>query len=144
MSGRLSESRGYGEKDTVFRNLNVSLTGDYTINRLSNLSGNMDFTASQNESGNEVGGEDTTGSRLLSGGVVYRNGRPFGVYNLTFSSNLTASKQIDSTIPTATWRWYSAFHYRLGLLSTSLGFQVAEAASGNVTKSMNFQATRIF
>ena len=143
-SARMSDSRSYGEKDSVFRDFGVNLVGDVAFDRLSSLSGNMNFSASQNESENTAGGEDTSGSRLLSGGLAYQNARPFGLYNLQFSSDLIASKQVDSDMPTATWRWESVFRYSLGLLSTSLRFQVAEASNGNVSKSMNFQATRSF
>ena len=144
VSARLSDSRSYGEKDTVFDDLGVSLISDYTINRLSSFSGNMDFSASQNESENEAGEKDVSGSRALSGGLAYRNSRPFGVYNLKFTSNLTGSKQIDSAMPSTILRWNAAFRYSLGLLSTSLTFQASESASGTLAKSMNFQATRTF
>lgn len=143
-SGRLSDSRSYGEKDTVFDDFGVSVISDYAIDRLSSLSGNLDFSASQNESETDTGGTDVSGSRLFSGGLAYRNGRPFGIYNLQFTSNLTGSKQIDSSIPTATMRWESIFRYSLGLLSTTLGFRVAESPGGVVSKSLNFQATRSF
>lgn len=141
---RLSDSRSYGDKDTVYNDFGASLVSDYTINRLSSMSGNMNFNASQNVSEDEVGVETTSGSRALSGGVSYRNARPFGVYNLQFTSSLFGSKKIDSPLPSSSLRWESMFRYSLGLLSTSLNFRATESAGGNVTKSMNFQATRSF
>ena len=144
VSTRLSDSRGYGIKDSVYDHFGVTLNSDYTINRLSSLSGDMDFSASHNESENEVGENVVTGSRLLNGGMSYRNSRPFGVYNLKFSSSLTGSKQIDSADPATVLRWEGTFRYSLGLLSTSLGLLATKSANGGVTKSMNFQATRTF
>lgn len=144
LSSRLSDSRGYGERDTVYDDFGANLTSDYAINRLSGLSGNMDYSASQSESENDAGGKDTSGSRVISGGLVYHNSRPLGIYNLQFSSSLAGSKQIDSSVPTATLRWDASFRYSLGLLSTSLSFRASKSASGVVSKSMNFQATRSF
>lgn len=144
LSSRLSDSRGYGERDTVYDDFGASLVSDYAINRLSSLSGNMDFSASQNETENDAGGKDTSGSRVLSGAATYRNSRPLGIYNLQFSSSLAGSKQIDSPVPTTTLRWDASFRYSLGLLSTSLNFRASKSASSSVSKSMNFQATRSF
>ena len=120
------------------------MNSDYNINRLSSLAGDLDFSASRNESENEMGDNVVTGSRLLSGGMSYRNSRPFGVYNLKFSSSLTGSKQVDSADPTTVLRWEGSFRYSLGLLSTSLGLLASKSANGSVVKSMNFQATRTF
>lgn len=143
-SGRVGDSRAYGEKDTVYDDFSANLASDYTINRLSSLSGNMNFSANQSETEDADGEKITSGSRILSGGVSYRNDRPLGIYNLQFSSLLSGSKQIDSSVPTATWRWEGLFRYNLGLLSTTLALRVTESAGGSLTKSMNFQATRRF
>lgn len=144
LSGQLSDSRSYGEADSVFDNLGINLSTEYAINRLSNMSGNMNFSASQSENEDASGVKVTQGTRLLSGSLSYRHGRPFGVYNLSFSSSLTGSKQIDSPRPSAVLRWTGDFRYSLGLLSTSLGFRASESPGGNLSKSMNFQATRSF
>jgi hypothetical protein len=144
LSSRLSDSRGYGERDTVYDDFGASLISDYAINRLSSLSGNVDFSASQNETENDAGGKDTSGSSVISGGLGYRNSRPLGIYNLQFSSNLAGSKQLDSSVPTTTLRWDASFRYSLGLLSTTLNFRASRSPSGVVSKSMNFQATRSF
>jgi hypothetical protein len=144
LSGHVSDSRTYGETDSVFDNLGVNLSSEYGINRLSNMSGNLNFSASQSENEDDTGAKITSGSRLLSGSLSYRHGRPFGVYNLRFDSSLTGSKQIDSPQASATLRWEGGFQYSLGLLSTSLRFRATETPGGKLTKSMNFQATRSF
>jgi hypothetical protein len=144
MSSRLNDSRSYGERDTVFDIFGASLVSDYAINRLSSLSGNVDFSATQNELENDAGGKDTSKSSVISGGLGYRNNRPLGIYNLQFSSNLAGSKQLDTSVPTTTLRWDASFRYSLGLLSTTLNFRASKSASGVVSKSMNFQATRSF
>lgn len=144
VSGRMSDSRSFGSTDTVFNSIGVNVVGDYKINRLSSMSGNMNFAASQNESESELTGKLASGARTLGGGLAYRNSRPFGIYNLQFTSNLTGNKIIDSPQPTTTLRWESLFRYSLGLLTTSLTFRVSETAGGTLTKSMNFQATRSF
>lgn len=143
-SSRVGDSRSYGERDTVFNDFGASVNADYEISRLSSVSGNIDFSASQSETENETGETNVDGTRTLGGGAAYWHQRPFGIYNLQFSSNLTGSKQIDSPQPTSTLRWESLFRYSLGLLSTSLTFRVSETPGGTVTKSMSFQATRSF
>ncbi|MDT8383950.1 MAG: hypothetical protein RRB22_06010 [Gammaproteobacteria bacterium] len=143
-STRAGDSRSYGERDAVFNDFGASVNADYEISRLSSVSGNMDFSASQSETENEAGGKEVSGNRTLGGGAAYRHQRPFGIYNLQFSSNLTGSKQIDSPQPSSTLRWESLFRYSLGLLTTSLTFRVSETPGGTVTKSMSFQATRSF
>lgn len=144
VSGRASDSRSYGERDNVFNDFGMNVIADYTINRLSHVSGNADFSANQSETEDDTGDTTTTGSRIMSGGLAYRHNRPFGVYNLRFTSNLTGSKQIDSDFPSTTLRWESLFRYSLGLLTSSLTFRMTENAGGSVSKSMNFQATRSF
>jgi hypothetical protein len=141
---RVSDSRTFGETDSVFQQFGVAITQDMAINRQSHLSGNMSYQASQTETENSVGEMATGGSRSLSGTMSYGHGRPFGVYNLRFTSGLTGSKRIDSAIPTTTVRWDGIFRYRLGLLSTSLSFRALKSASGTVSKSMAFRATRSF
>jgi len=144
VSGRLNDSRSYGNRDTAYNDFSASLVSDYAISRLSSVSGNLNFIASQSESENEAGEKSTSGARNLAGGMSYRHGRPFGIYNMQFTTRLTGSKRIDSVIPTATLRSESQIRYSLGRLSTSLSFRLTESAGGSVTKSMNFQATRSF
>jgi hypothetical protein len=144
VSSRLSDSRSFGENDTVFNDFGLNMVADYTISRLSNVSGNMNYSASQNEADSDVTGKVVSGVRTLGGGMAYQHSRPFGVYNLRFSSSLSGSKQIDSPQPTTTLRWDGMFRYSLGLLATSLTLRVSETPGGALTKSMSFQATRSF
>jgi hypothetical protein len=144
VSARVNDSRSFGEKDTVYDDFSVNYNSDLTFNRLSSMSGNANFQTSRNEAEDAAGATVVSTSKSMSGGVAYRNNRPFGVYNLQFTSNLLGSKQIDSETPSTTLRWESVFRYSLGLLSTSLSFRLSESAGGNSTKSMNFQATRSF
>lgn len=141
---RLSDSRTFGETDSVFQQFGVTLTQDLAINRQSRLSGNMSYQASQAETEDGIGEVATSGSRSVNGSMSYGHNRPFGVYNLRFTSDLRGSKQIDSDIPTTTVRWDGIFRYKLGMLSTSLSFRAVKSASGTVSKSMAFRATRSF
>lgn len=141
---RVNDSRSYGEADAVFQSFGVNLVQDMAINRLSSMSGNLNYDASRSETENSLGGVTTSSSQNLLGSLSYHHDRPFGVYNLRFSSVLTGSKQINSEIPSTSLRWESLFRYSLGLLTTSLNFRLAESAGGDLAKSMNFQATRSF
>jgi len=144
VSGRVNDSRSFGDAESVFDSFSLNYNTDITLSRLSNMSGNANYQVSQSESKSAMGEEVESLSRSLSGGVSYRNNRPFGVYNLLFTSSLQGGKQVGSVTPTSTLRWEGTFRYSLGLLSTSLGFRASESAGGNITKSMNFQATRTF
>lgn len=144
INARLSDSRSFGEQDTVFDNLGVTYSADISFNRLSSMSGNMNFSASRNESENELGGTTTTTTKSVFGNLSYQHGRPFGIYNLRFTTNLLGSRQLDSPTPSSTLRSESVFRYSLGQLSTSLSLRLSESAGGALTKSMNFQATRSF
>lgn len=145
INARLSDSRSFGgEGERVFNSFGATYSGSFTFNRLSNISGNISFSASQNESENEAGVTTTDGIRNLLGGLSYLHNRPFGVYNLRFSSDLQGSRQIDSPESTATLRSESAFRYSLGKLSTSLSLRFSESAGGVLSKGLNFQATRSF
>ena len=144
IGGRLNDSRSFGDSDTVFNGFSLTYNTDLTLSRLSSLSGNAYYQATQSEVEVEEEGKTESSSRNLAGGVSYRNTRPFGIYNLRFTTSLHGSKQIDSVTPTSTLRWEGAFSYSLGLLSTSLSMRASESAGGNIVKSMNFQATRTF
>jgi len=143
INSRLSDSRSFSVKDTVFNSFNLSYSTDLSITRLSSMTGNANYQASRNTSEDDEG-KTTNTNKNLTGGMTYRNNRPFGIYNLLFTSQLQANRQIDSPTPLTTLRWQSIFRYSLGLLSTSLSFRVVESVGGNVVKSMNFQATRTF
>ncbi|MBL1275556.1 MAG: hypothetical protein COB30_005675 [Ectothiorhodospiraceae bacterium] len=144
VSMRLSDSRSYSEEETAYNDFGFNVVSDYTVNRVSSFSGSINFSASQNQLVDDAGEDVTDGSRILNGGLSYRNSRPFGIYNLQFSSKLIGSKQIDSDVPTTAVRIESLFRFSLGLLATTLGARISESAGGVVTKSMNFQATRSF
>jgi len=144
VSGRFNDSRSFGDTESVFDSFSLNYNTDITLGRLSSMSGNANYQMTQSETKDAVGDEAESLSRNLSGGVSYRNNRPFGIYNLLFTSSLQGGKQIGSVTPTSTLRWQGTFSYSLGLLSTSLGFRASESAGGNITKSMNFQATRAF
>ncbi len=144
ISGRVNDSRSFADKDTVFDSLGISYNADTTFSRLSSLTGNANFQLSRNESEDEKGDKLVSSSQNLTGGLGYRHNRPFGVYNLRFSSSLRGSRQLDVPDPTTYMQWEGTFDYRLGLLSTSLGMQASKSPGGPLSKSMNFQATRSF
>jgi len=144
INARASDSRGFGAKDTVFNNFGLTYVSDYVFDRLSSMNGSVSYQASRNSSDDDLLGKTENSSRSLTSGVTYRNTRPFGIYNLKFSSFLQGTKQIGSAVPTTTLRWQGSFQYSLGLLSTVLSFRASDSPGGNIAKSMNFQATRSF
>ncbi len=141
---QISDSRSFGESDSTFQRFGFSLAQNLDINRQSQLNGNMSYQADRTETDDGFGGQQTGGSRAVNGAMAYSHGRPFGVYNLRFSSSLTGARQIDSDVPTTTLRWDGKFQYQLGLLATSLTFRATQGSSGPVAKSMSFRATRSF
>jgi len=146
ISGRFNDSRSFGSIDTVFQSFSLGYNTDMTFGRLSSISGSTNYQATQSvtEAAVGEGGDVESSSRNISGGVSYRHTRPFGIYNLRFTSSLRGGKQIATATPTSTLRWEGVFRYSLGLLSTALSFRASESAGGNIVKSMNFQATRSF
>jgi hypothetical protein len=74
----------------------------------------------------------------------YRHDRPFGFYNMGFTSRLTGSRMIDSFNPETLWDWDNRLRYGLGLLDTTLSLRIIESAGGAQSKSLYFQATRSF
>lgn len=141
---RFSDSRSFGATESVFQQFGFNLAQDLAINRLSRLNGNMSYQASRGETKNSLDEVAMNGSRLVNGSMSYAHERPFSVYNLRFTSRLTGTKQINSDTPATTVKWDGIFRYRLGLLNTSLSFRAIKSASGTVSKSMAFRATRSF
>jgi len=156
VSGRFNDSRSFSDEDiavvfqdfsdpdAVFQSFSLSYSTDVTFGRLSSMSGSSNYQATQSATTTSLGEEQENSSRSISGGLSYRHNRPFGVYNLRFTSSLQGSKQIASASPTSTLKWRGVFRYSLGLLSTALSFNASQSAGGNIIKSMNFQATRSF
>lgn len=142
---RVTDSKAYGQQETEFQNFNASISQDLGINRLSNLAGTISYTASQQKIVSEVEGDSESSlSRSARANVSYRHDRPFGIYNMNFSSRLAGSKLIDSHTPLTHWDWDSRFRFRLGLLNTSLGLRIIGNTGGSPSKSLRFQATRSF
>jgi len=152
VNGRFNDSRSFSDEDAatmfrdfsdpnaVFQSFSLSYSTDITFGRLSSMSGSTNYQASRSATGEE----QESSSRSISGGLSYRHNRPFGVYNLRFTTNLQGGKQIASTSPTSTLKWRGVLRYSLGLLSTALSLNASQSAGGSIIKSMNFQATRTF
>ena len=140
-----SDSRTYGTQDTEFQHLNASISQDVMINRLSNFEGTLGYTESRQETVSDIPGASSSNlSRFARANLSYRHDRPFGFYNMNFSSRLTGSKVIDSINPETLWDWDNRLRYRLGLLDTLLSLRIIESAGGLVSKSLYFQASRTF
>jgi len=140
-----SDSRTYGTQDTEFQHLNASISQDVMINRLSNFEGTLGYTESRQETISDIPGASSSNlSRSARANLSYRHDRPFGFYNMNFSSRLTGSKVIDSINPETLWDWDNRLRYRLGLLDTLLSLRIIESAGGLVSKSLYFQASRTF
>jgi hypothetical protein len=142
---QVSDSRSYGQQETEFQHVNASISQDVTISRLSRLSGTVGYTQSQQKIVSDVpGASKSSRSRTARANFSYRHDRPFGFYNMNFTSRLSGRKLIDSFNPETLWDWDNRLRYRLGLLDTSLALRIIESAGGTQSKSLSFQATRSF
>jgi hypothetical protein len=142
---QVSDSRSYGQQDTEFQHLNASLSQDINISRLSSFSGTLGYTESRQKTVSDISGvSDSSQNRYARANFSYRHDRPFGFYNMNFSSRLNGSKIIDSFNPETIWDWDNRLRYRLGLLDTLLSLRIIESAGGLVSKTLYFQATRRF
>jgi hypothetical protein len=139
-----SDARNRGKRDSNFQQLGVNLSQDMTINRLSSLGASANYQANRLEQEGLDGSTTTQTIRTVSGSMGYNHNRPFGVYNLRFSSQLMGSKQIDANQPTTQWDWDNRFTYSLGLLNASLSLRIIDNAAGSRTTSLYFRATRSF
>ncbi len=142
---QLSDSRSYGQQDSEFQHLNASISQDVAISRLSSFAGTVGYTDSRQKTISDIPGVSTSSiNRFARANFSYRHDRPFGFYNMHFSSRLTGSKIIDSFNPETLWDWDNRLRYRLGLLDTTLSLRIIESAGGQVSKSLYFQASRSF
>lgn len=142
---RVSDSRTYASQDSEFQNLTASLSEDWTISRLSFLSGTLSFDLSQQKTVSDVPGASySSKTRTAAANFSYRHDRPFGIYNLNFTSRLLGNRVIDSFSPRTIWDWDNRLRYSLGLLDTSLSLRIIDASGGEPSKSLYFQATRSF
>jgi hypothetical protein len=141
----VSDSRSYGQQESEFQHANASISQDVTINRLSNFVGTVNYTESRQKIVSDVPGDSSTSlNRFASANFSYRHDRPFGFYNMNFTSRLNGSKSIDSINPKTLWGWDNRLRYRLGLLDTSLSLRIIESAGGTTSKSLYFRAGRSF
>ena len=139
----MSDSRNFGETESNFQQLSASISQDMTINRLSNMNSNIAYQASRGET--ETVGKVAKGTtESMSGSVNYNHNRPFGIFNLTFSSALAFSRNFEDDSPGPRVDWDNRFRYALGLLSSSLGIRVTRSPTGQEVRSLNFSATRSF
>jgi len=143
---RVSDARSYTASQTSeFQNLSSSLSEDWTINRLSFLSGTLSYTESRQKTDSNVPGASTSSkSRTATANASYRHDRPFGIFNLNFTSRLLGSRYIDNFEPKTIWDWDNRFRYHLGLLDTALSLRIIDNSGGEPSKSLYFQATRSF
>ncbi|MCK4585951.1 MAG: hypothetical protein KAU29_01325 [Gammaproteobacteria bacterium] len=142
---QISDSRSSGQQDTDFQYLSASLSQDLTISRLSSFDGTVGYTESRQKTVSDVPGASSSSlTRNVRANFSYRHDRPFGLYNMNFTSRLTGSRSIDSFSPDTLWDWDNRLRYRLGLLDTSLSLRIIESAGGVASKSLYFQASRSF
>jgi len=144
-NANFNDSRTRSTLDSRFQQFGLSLSQDWTINQLSNVSSSASYQASrsvQEQSG--IAGEEATLYRSVNGNIGYSHSRPFGIYNLGFNSRLTGSKQINSPTPSTQWDWDSRFDYSLGKLDASVNFRIIQSGAGSRTSSLFFRATRNF
>jgi hypothetical protein len=143
---RYSDSKSISSIDSDFQNFDASISQDWVINRLSGFQGSLSYTISKTHTVNPnvSGGDQSFQNRSTRGSFFYHHDRPFGIYNLNFTSRLLGSRSIDSITPNTHWDWDNRFRYHLGLLDTALSFRIIEVADGAQTKSLYFQVTRSF
>lgn len=138
----ITDTRTSGEESTTFQQLNFQLTQRNVLTRVSALSANVAYQASKQDlPGDEPGSDPQT----LSASASYTNGRMFGIYPLRFNTKLSYNKRItEGTSDSAHTESESRLEYRVGLLTTSLIFQVRQTDGGNQSESINFSLTRTF
>ena len=142
---QISDSRSFGQQESEFQHANASVSQDVTINRLSSFAGSVGYTESRQKTVSDVPGVSSSSvNRYAQANFSYRHDRPFGLYNMNFTSRLTASRAIDSVNQETPWDWDNRFRYSLGLLDTSLSIRIIGNGERQLSKSLYFQASRSF
>ena len=153
-SASVSDSRSFGQSRSTFEVFSAQLARNQELNRLSSLSGNINFQASRAEtqggdlasSGNTSDGSGGRTSRSASAAFGYVHSRFLGVNNLLFNSRLSIPTLLkdERTQSTTTKEWDNTLAYRIGLLALNLSAHATESGPGQRAYSLTFQAVRSF
>ena len=139
----VSDTRTFGEVDTAFQQLTAQFTQRQAISRVSALSANVTFQASQQDISES---ESPSQPKTLAANVTYTNARTFGIYPLRFSAKLTYNKRFEDeqVSGSETLESENRFDYRIGLLTTNVTFRIMTTEGGSTSESLTFSITRSF
>ena len=142
----LSDTRTFSETDTSFQQLTAQLTQRQAISRVSALSANVTFQASQQDIATPESESSPNRPKTLAANVTYTNARTFGIYPLRFSAKLTYNKRFEDeqVSGSETMESENRFDYRIGLLTTNVTFRIMRTEGGSTSESLAFSITRSF
>jgi len=139
----MSDTRTFGETDTSFQQLTAQLTQRQAVSRVSAISANVTFQASQQDIP-EI--DSPSQPKTLAANLTYTNARTFGIYPLRFSAKLTYNKRFADQEVSGyeTLQSENRFDYRIGLLTTNAVFRIITTQGGATSESLTFSITRSF
>jgi len=139
----VSDTRTFGDVDTSFQQLTAQLTQRQALSRVSALSANVTFQASQQDISET---ESPSQPKTLAANVTYTNARTFGIYPLRFSAKLTYNRRFEDeqVNGSETLESENRFDYRIGLLTTNATFRIITTEGGSTSESLTFSITRSF
>jgi hypothetical protein len=150
-----SDARELGGANARFRLWNFQLSGTWSFDRNSSISGDLTAQRVEQRSGDTLhDGERVLGgqneSHSTSGEIAYRHGRMFGVPRLRFTSRLKLAQDVLkqpgtlTTIPDRETRlWENRLDWAIGRLDTQLVFRVSEVDARR-RKSLMVRVQRSF
>ncbi len=166
---QFSDSRSYADVDTVFQSLNFQLSRQQAINRLSGVTGSLNYQATKSfikttdQTQTQTAVADDNGKLYEGGGAAlsYNHSRFLGIYRLRFDSSMTTRNMFRSETGAGgsgnnsssnnvrderniTLDWRNNLTYNIGLLFTSLSYNVSDLGGENRSTSFFFRATRSF
>ncbi len=139
----VSDTRTFGDTETSFQQLTGQLTQRNALSRVSALSANVTFQASQQEISQT---ESPSQPKTLAANITYTNARTFGIYPLRFSAKLSYNRRFedDQVSGSETLESENRFDYRIGLLTTNATFRIMTTEGGTTSESLTFSITRSF
>lgn len=151
----LGDARELGGANARFRLGNFQISGTWSFDRNSSLSGDLTAQRATQRSGDAMqAGERVPGSQIkshsASGEITYRHNRLFGVPRLRFTSRLKLAQDVLkqpgvlATIPDRETRlWENRLDWAIGRLDTQLVFRISEVDARRRTHLM-FRVQRSF
>ncbi len=164
-----ADTRSYAKDEIIYQTVMFQLSQQQSIDRLSGITGSVNYQASKSESTPRDGSttntsgtttDSTASSNYNNGeitetgsvGLSYFHSRFLGIYRLRFNSTVTTrglfSDQNNNTQSSGESNvqldWRNDLTYNIGLLTASMNFNVSDLGDGRRSKSFFFHATRNF